>query len=224
MITHLKQLDEKYVRRNFSAGTIILYQGEVPRSAFIIMEGVVRVYSISSQGDDQIITFHVAGEFFPSSWIFGKAPSTMFFYEALTDCKLAMCPRKDLIDYMLSDNARMHSMLDYFTTDYSAFLIRVHALEQSKARDKLVNTLYYLCQKYVKNIDPSKKITIPITLTHQNLASLVGLTRETTAIEMNKLKKEKVINYDQQKYTVDIEMLLDLMGEDSFRNISIAND
>jgi CRP/FNR family transcriptional regulator len=223
MINHLQKLGETYATRDFPAGSIILYQGEVPRSACVLLEGTVKVYSISSQGDNQIVTFHVAGEFFPSSWIFGKAPSTMFYYEAVSDCKVALCSRKELIDFMLGSNERMHAMLDYFTTNYSAFLIRVHALEQSKARDKLVNTLYYLCHRYVKAVDPDSHVTIPLELTHQDLAGLVGLTRETTAIEMNKLKNEKIIEYNQQCYTVNVSKLLDLMGEDSFRNIAIAD-
>ena len=219
MISHLQQLSKKYSTREFGAGSIILYQGEVPRSACILLEGVVRVYSISAQGEEQVVTFHIPGEFFPSSWIFGKSPSTMFFYEALSDCKVAFCPRSELIEFMLAKPERMHAMLDYFTTNYTAFLIRIHALEQSKARDKLINTLYFICQRYAKNLDSNKKVVIPFALTHQNLAGMVGLTRETTAVEMSKLKKEKVIDYNQQEYTVNLPKLLELIGEDSFKNM-----
>ena len=39
---------------------------------------------------------------------------------------------------------------------------------------------------------------------------------------MNKLKKQKIITYDNQQYTVKVEKLLELIGEESFRDISIA--
>ncbi len=220
MLTHFESLLKDHVKRKFSAGSTILYQGEVPRSACIIVSGIVRVFSISSHGDEQIVMYHVPGEFFPSSWIFDKAPSTLFFYEAVSDSEIAFVPKQELVNYMLSKPTRLYALLDYFTTNYSASLIHVNALEQPKAREKLLYTIYYLCERYGEK--HRSKIHIPLTLTHQNLASLVGLTRETTATEMNKLKKQKVLKYDNQRYIVDEERLLDLIGEDSFRGIKIS--
>lgn len=221
MIDYLQPLIAKSIVRNFSANSTILYQGEVPQSACVLLRGVVRVFSISKQGDEQIVTFHVAGEFFPSSWIFKKSISTVFFYDALTDCEVAFIPRDELVEFMFSQSDRVRSMLDYFITNYSAFLIRVNGLEQPKARDKLIYTLYYLCQRYGDHRQKTS-VHIPIALTHQHLAGLVGLTRETTAMEMNKLKRQRVITYKQQKYIVEQEKLLELIGEDSLRDISIA--
>jgi CRP/FNR family transcriptional regulator len=221
MINHLQPLIKKSTKRRFDTGSTIIYQGEVPRSATILTKGIVRVFSISPQGEEQIVTFHVAGEFFPTAWVFGKAPGTLFFYEALTDCEVAMCDRADLIEFMISEPSRNKALIDYFATNYAASMIRVNALEQPKARDKLVYTLYYLCQRYGKS--DTNRIKIPLTLTHQNFASLVGLTRETTAIEMNKLKSEKIISYNQQEYIVNRERLLDILGEDSFRNLEISS-
>jgi CRP/FNR family transcriptional regulator len=222
MIDLLQPLIQKSITRNFSAGTIILYQGEVPRHACVLVKGLVRVYSISSLGEEQIVTFHVTGEFFPSSWIFGKTSSTIFFYEAVSDCEIAFMPRKELIDYMLAEQPRMHAMLDYFTRSYAASLVRINALEQPKARDKLAYTLFYLCQQHGIATNKNDAVEIDITLTHQSLAGLVGLTRETTAVEMNKLKKQGVITYDQQQYTVYTKKLFELMGEESFKNITIS--
>lgn len=219
MLKHLDPLISKSVTRKYSAGSTIIYQGEVPRSACILVSGIARVLSISSQGGEQTITYHVAGEFFPASWIFGKASSALFFYDAVTDCEVAFTPRAELIDHMLSDNERTHALLDYFTTEHSASLMRVNALEQPKARDKLMYTFYYLCQRYTS--ERSGQVSIPLALTHQNIASLVGLTRETTATEMNKLKKQKILTYENQKYTVDIEKLLELIGEESFKSLKI---
>lgn len=221
MLNHLKPLLDKTTSRKYSAGSTILYQGEAPRYACILTKGIVRVYSISNLGEEQIVTFHVAGEFFPSSWIFEKSPSTLFFYEAVTPSDISFIDRKELIEFMTANSIRNSALLDYFATNYSASLIRVNALEQPKAREKLVYTLFYLCERY--GITSGVTTKIPLQLTHQNFASLVGLTRETTAIEMNKLKREKVITYKQQHYIVNTEKLSDILGEDSFKSLSIKD-
>ncbi len=213
------QLFAQYQGKSFDKGTIILYQGEVPRSACIIKSGIVRVYSISARGDEQIVTYHIANEFFPSSWIFGKSPSTLFFYEAIDNCEISFVPRNELIEDSMKTPARINDLLDYFTTNYSASLMRINALQQPHAQNKLAYTLYYLCQRYGRGT--GKRLEIPLSLTHQNLANLVGLTRETTTTEVNKLKKLGIINQTGQFYSVDTEKLLETIGEDSLRGVNI---
>jgi len=220
MLKHLDQLISKSVARKYSAGSTIIYQGEVPRSACILVSGTARVLSISTQGGEQTITYHVAGEFFPTSWIFGKATSALFFYDAVTDCEVAFVSRVELNEYMMATKERTEALLDYFTTEHSAALMRVNALEQPKARDKLMYTFYFLCQRYAG--ESSGQVVIPLMLTHQNIASLVGLTRETTATEMNKLKKQGILTYENQKYTVNIDKLVELIGEESFKSLKIG--
>ena len=219
MLEQLKDLLDKYPTRVYSAGSIVLYQGEIPRQALVVTSGVVKASTISNSGDEQIISFHGAGDILPVSWIFGKTPSTLYFYEASTECEVALVPRDALLDY-LHHAKRVATLVDYLVTDHAASSIRISALEQPKARDKLTYTLYYLCQRYGRQ--SRGRVNINLSLTHQNLGALVGLTRETTATEMSRLKKEGVLTYSNQNYRVDIEKLLDLVGEDSFRGIKIS--
>jgi len=207
--------------RKFGAGNVIIYQGEVPRSVHMIMKGFVKVYAISAQGEEQIVAFHVPGEVFPSSWIFNKSPGAMFFYEALDDVEVLNIQKEIFIQRLQSETKLQTLILDYFAGNYASSLIRIHALEQSRARDKLLFTMFFLSMRY-SNGSQSKIVDIPFPLTHQNLASLVGLTRETTAMEMNRLKAEGIINYRKQMYRINVDKITPLMGEDSFKNISVV--
>ena len=221
MQKYFEPLLDKAIVRRYNQGATILYQGEVPRYACILMRGVVRVLNISSQGEEQIIMYHVAGEFFPSSWLFDKSPSTLFFYEALTDCALAFVPKQTFVDHMTGNPERFHALLDYYTTNYAASMIHINALEQPKAQGKLVYTLYYLCQRYGKAENGT--VTIPLALTHKNLASMVGLTRETAAAEMNKLKRQGVLTYDKQKYVINLTKIMEVIGEETLQNARIGS-
>lgn len=220
MHKYLRPLVQNSVRRTYAPGSTIYYQGEVPRSACIILKGIIRVFSISPQGDEQIVTYHDGGEFVPTSWIFGKTAGSLFFYEAVGKCEVAFVPRDRFLAFFKEKPERMEKLTDYFATAYTSSLIRVSALEQAKAREKLLYTLYYLCQRHgIQGREPAV-INIKLSLTHQALASLIGLTRETTATEMNKLKKEKILSYKNQQYSINRNKLLGLMGEESFRDIS----
>jgi CRP/FNR family transcriptional regulator len=221
VIKLLKPVINNSLHRNYDVGSIILYQGEAPRSGCVLLNGIVKVYSISSDGDEQIVMFLTKGDVFPLSWLFNKTTAVIFFYEALTSCEVALVNPDKLRTALMDTPEKMEYLINYFARNYTATQIRINALQQSKARDKLIYMLYYLCRRYGKDNSKKEFMIIPMSLTHQNFASLVGLTRETTAIEMNKLKKQKIIAYRQQKYHINLKKLMELIGEDSFSNISV---
>jgi len=63
---------------------------------------------------------------------------------------------------------------------------------------------------------------VDMKLTHSVIASLVGLTRETTTNELSKLKTQKVLRYNAHQYSIDKAKLERLVGEDSFEDVVIA--
>lgn len=221
MQEYINRLTNGALTRIYPAGATVLYQGEVPRSVHVLHRGVVRVFAISNQGDEQIVTYHTAGEFFPTSWLFGQAPGSLFFYEATTESHISAVPRDVFLETAYGDPEIMKVVVDYFATSYAASLIRVAALEQPKARQKLLYTLYYLCKRYRQPGTSGSKVRISLALTHQHIAGLVGLTRETTAMEMNRLRKEGILSYNNQTYDINLERVLDMIGEDSLRGLSI---
>lgn len=219
LLDTLHPLLEKGQTRTYNAGSTILYQGEVPRSVFVLKSGVAKSFNISHQGEEQIVNFHVPGNILAPSWVFEKTSGAVFFYEAVSECEVVLVRRSELHSFIGKNQQAMNKMLDMYVTDYTASLIRVSALEQAKAVDKVLYTLYYLCRLYG---DAKKEWTdIEIKLTHQDIASLVGLTRETVAVEINKLRKKKLIQYSNQHYSVHVDGLLEMMGEDSFKSVTL---
>lgn len=216
----LAPLLKNTVKRRVKAGEMIFYQGESPESAAILKSGIVKVYNITSAGEEQLINFQLPSEVFPTPWVFGKTPIALFFYEALTDCELYLFSRKEFLNYIYSKKKVLRVFLDYYVNNYIAAVMRITALEQAKAQEKITYTIYYLVQRYGKQLTPNK-VQIRIQLTHQHIASLVGLTRETTSVEMNKLKKAEVLTYVKQKYIVNVKKLLDFMGEDYFKDLNL---
>jgi CRP/FNR family transcriptional regulator, cyclic AMP receptor protein len=205
-------------KRAFRKGTVMLYQGEAPRMAYVIKSGVVKVYTINNAGEEQIVNFLSNGDMFPSPWLFGKTTTTMYYYETATNCEILTVPRDVLLE-IIARPILAPKVLDYFVTNFTGMLMRITALEQSRARDKIILTLYYLLFRYGKQTKPGK-FTIDLALTHNVIASLVGLTRETTTTELSKLKKQKIVQYSHHTYTIDKPLLERLLGEDSFSDLS----
>ncbi|HUC87650.1 MAG TPA: Crp/Fnr family transcriptional regulator [Candidatus Binatia bacterium] len=192
---------------------ILLFQGEAPRFAHVIKKGVVKTYNVSGQGIEQLIGFETELNAFPFTWIWNKAPSSLYYYEALSDCEVYCVPRDRYIDFISSDNELLTSELKRHAHNEVGHTLRLNALLNLKAKDKLIHTLHYLAQAYGRPLNGSQ-VQINLRLTQQDFANLVGITRETAATELNKLKKLGVIFYNPGVfYRVDLAKLSQLLND-----------
>ena len=205
--------------KKFSQGNILIYQGEVPRSAYIVKSGIVKLYNITAQGDERIAAFKLPGDMFPTTWSFKKASSAFYYYEAQTDGEMYLMTREAFDNFINENPAAMAHVANHYLGSYAGSLMRITALEQPKASDKVLYTLYYLVQCYGEEVKPGS-IKIGIQLTQQMVADLIGLTRETTAVELVKLKKRGILKYKGREYTVDREKLIQSIGEDNFKDLT----
>ena len=203
----------KYHARRFQKGEIVIVQGEIPDCAYIIKTGVIKTYNLTSQGEEKPLTFDIPGEAFPVGWIFGYLKWSPYYYEAFTDCELYCIPRDEYIAYLKSNPDVAFENLSYMASRFNNFQMRLNSLEQSKAINKVINTLHYLCLRFGQDIQQDTvKITLP--LTQQELANFMGLTRETTGIELKKLQKKGIITYRRQNYIIKTDRLDELLDED----------
>ncbi|GAC1391815.1 MAG: Crp/Fnr family transcriptional regulator [Candidatus Saccharimonadales bacterium] len=208
-----KKFVSNYHIKRFAKGELILVQGEVPEVAYVVKSGVVKTYNITSQGEEKPLTFDIQNEMLPLAWIFSKAQYANYYYEAFTDCELYCIPRDDIPAFIKGTPTAFSESFDYFVDRYLNFQMQVNALEQSKAASKVLNTIHFLCLRFGKDIEKNV-VLIQLPLTQQDLANFMGLTRETTGIELKKLQRLDILSYKRQNYIVKTDKLDELLDED----------
>ena len=58
-------------QKSYKRQKTILYQGEIPKSVYIIKKGIVRAYNILENGEERTIEFLVEGDIVAANWVFG---------------------------------------------------------------------------------------------------------------------------------------------------------
>jgi CRP/FNR family cyclic AMP-dependent transcriptional regulator len=198
---------DTYPVRTYKKGEIVVFQGEAPRQTFVVKSGVIKSYNLSVNGDEKPMSFFTKLDIFPSSWTFKKAPSAYFYYEAFTDCQLYSVPRDDYLKFVRSNPQQLYATMEQLIIEQVGSSMRLNALQHSRASDKLLYTLHYLTLTHGREIEP-RVVEIGLSLTHQDFANLTGLTRETTATELNRLKTKGVISYGKHTpYRVNLDKL-----------------
>ncbi|HET7060483.1 MAG TPA: Crp/Fnr family transcriptional regulator [Candidatus Saccharimonadales bacterium] len=214
---------EKHPVRTFKKGEIVIFQGEAPRAAFVVKSGVVKAYNLSVGGDEKPVDFYAVDAVFPGAWVYGKMPNAIYYYEAFTPVvSLYAIRREEFVTFIKSHPELLYQELNRYLTDELGQSMRLNALQHSRASDKLLYTLHYLALSHGHKITP-QIVEIELDLTHQDFANLTGLTRETAATELNKLKRRGVITYDKHKpYHLDLAALMRLLNDQYISDVQIT--
>lgn len=218
-----KLLPTQSTRRTVRKRSILVYQGEVPRQAYIVLSGAFKTYRLSNFGEEQIVGFRTKGDLLAETWLFGKTSSALYYYEALEDSEVLTVEKPVLLELVKNNEGTRELMFNYMTTNYTGMLMQITALEQSRAAEKLLMMMYYLMFRYGKQIKPNV-YRVNLHLTHTTLGSLMGLTRETTTMELVRLKRKKIITYDSKGYDIHRRELEHRLNDDSLSSIRLQND
>ena len=212
-----KSFLEHHPVKKFNKGEILIFQGEAPRSAYIVKSGIIKAYNISVNGDEKPVAFYEENSVFPAAWVYGRLSSAVYYYEAFSkDVEVYVIDRQELVNFIKKSPDILYMELEKLLSDQIGGSLRLNALQHSRASDKLIYTLHYLALTHGESTNTPNVITINLNLTHQDFANLTGLTRETAATELNKLKKLKIIEYGKnQPYTLNVSNLY-LLQNDQF--------
>jgi len=214
----LNVLDQHITNRSIKKGSTLLYQSEIPRHAYIVRKGFIRAYTITSSGEERTVALYTRGDIFPLSWVYGETKNTLFYYEAGSDTDLACITKDKLVSTVAASPDLTAKILRFTVNEHTALLMRITALEQASALDKIALTFYYLLLKH--GLERKHGLfTIDIKMTQSMIASFVGLTRESTAVNIARLKEREVITYSNFIYVVNKPKLEKLIGEDSFKDV-----
>ena len=206
--------------KSFKKRATILHQSEVPRYVYLVKEGVVRAYSLTQHGEEQVVQLHAAGDLFSMPWLYGKTNHALYYYEAQTNCRVLCVSKTDFLQVIADNPSFQTRILDYAVSEYTSAMMHITALEQPKAHEKVLTLLYYLATANGAEFKEGK-FKVELNLTQSIIASLCGLTRETTALELSKLKKLGIIRYTARYYLIDKTRIESILGEDSFSQVKL---
>lgn len=197
----------------------IFYQGEVPTSLYSIDEGLVRAYVIHENGEEATVALFGAGDFFPVAAAYDILPVTLYYYEAFSDCTLRVHTLTQLQQQIAADYEQEYAKLG---KRYVGALLHVSSLAQDSARAKVAHTLRYLAVRFGEKLPDGRHYKISLRLTQQDIAKLCNISRETSSIELTKLKKAMLVRERNKYYVVNLSKLSSEVGEDGLDKLRLS--
>jgi CRP-like cAMP-binding protein len=169
---------------------IILYSGEATIHVYVVRKGIIRAYTLLSNGTEVIIALFGPGDYFPVNFDHSKAPVSLFYYETMNEGSVETFTVSEFKSYINN----LDSEDDASNKRYLSSLLHINALVQMSTLEKLSHMLRYLALRFGTPLVGKAYTRIQLKLTQQDLANLCNMSRETTNIELGKLKEKKIVS------------------------------
>lgn len=196
-----KQFLSHYPLETYEKGRTILLGGDTPRGVYIVESGLVKTYAISADGEEQLISIDGKEAQVPVGYALGLTDTSDYYYEAYNRCRLRIVPRDEYEHHLRTNVSSLYMRHVRLLILLMSTFDRIKALEQQEAGNKVAYTLLYMAGR-VGVLLGRKRGEARIVTTQREIASLLGLSRETTNAELKRLQLKKLIRYSRKNYTL----------------------
>lgn len=202
---------KQFVVRNYKIGEMLIRADDDPQGIFCLKKGYVRQYTISKAGFE--LTLHILKpiSYFPMVWAVNGTPN-VYYFEALTPVEVGRAPRDQVVNFIKDKPTIIFELLSELIEDYAESLTRIEHLVFSDAYRRVISVLLYIAKHFGAKSDNG--IIVGHRFTQQDIATLVGVARETASNEIVKLERKRLIKY------VDHSMIFDSIEKLEFELIS----
>lgn len=196
---------KQFTTRNYKKGEMLIRADDDPQGIFCLTKGYVRQYTISKAGFE--LTLHILKplSYFPMVWAVNGTPN-VYFFEALTPVEVGRAPREQVVNFIKDKPGIIFELMSELLEDYAETLTRVEHLVFSDAYRRVISVLLYIAKHFGEVHE--KGTIVHHRFTQQDIATLVGIARETANSELIKLERKGLVTYvNHSMLFEDIEKL-----------------
>jgi methanogenic corrinoid protein MtbC1 len=172
--------------RSYEKGRILYWQGDPVELLYIIIDGAVKISSISSGG--KIHSHGILGK----GHILG---ATDYFLdsihettaEIIEDAKLIVVPAVDFQAAITRNPEFSKGVMQELARDAKTHFTKTQELSFLDAQQRLKQSLFQLAAEHGLKTDEGIKINVPVT--HEDMGELINANRSTITIALKELKK-----------------------------------
>lgn len=189
----------------------IFRANELSSSLYILLEGRVKITRLSKQGRELIQWFCLPGE------IFGLARDSQgqrgLYAYALNDVKL-LCIQSDKFDEFLLQTPRIALLIvKQLATRLRTLGDMLLNMTSEEAHVRFINLLKRLCDIQglceTKTRQNDSGINVDIYLTHQEMADMIGVCRQTVSSMVGQLKNHGILESNRKGLTIKSPQMLE---------------
>lgn len=183
----------------YPKGSVLFAEGELPRGVFIICSGRVKMTTSSADGRTLILRVAEAGEVLGvSSTVANRRYEVSA--QTITPCQINSIRQDDFLRFMETFTEVAFHSAQSLADAYQATQRDVRNLGLSAT---VAERLVHLLLEWAVDAEvEGKELSFRVELTHEEIAELIGTTRETITRTLTDLRKRNLIGVDGAMFTI----------------------
>ena len=184
---------KKSVCRRYQKNYMIFFEGDAGDACFYVASGLVRIFSVTDSGKESIFFLRRAGEVFGVSEVLNGYPRKANA-QTITPAEIHVMRRADF-DVLLERNyplaRRVISLLGSRIRQLGDSISNLATLS---VEDRLIKLLIALVYDLLpEDEDWQRPVHVPVRISQEQMASMVGATPPTISELLRKLQKEGLV-------------------------------
>ncbi len=206
----LRSVAERAFERRYQKDEVLFVTGEVARGMYVIVEGAVRAYRVSSDGREQVIHVERTGATIAEVPIFddGAYPSTAAAEE---ETLTLFIDKNDVRRLCLQHPEIMLTALKLLAGRLRRCAELVEALSLREVGQRLARFLLAEARRRGTRTDDG--ISVNLTQTNQQIAARVGSVREVVSRAFTRLQHDGLIVFEGRRLIIRDEAALESFAE-----------
>lgn len=190
--------------RNVPRKSIVVQEGDVGDSLFIILKGSVKISSYTAEGKEVVLSLLGEGGVFGEMSLLDRQPRSATV-STMEDSSLAQIRRPDFERLLLERPAIALKLLSELVSRLRRTTQVLERISTMDVPHRLYNYILDFCLRYGQsnNEGTTAQVRLP---THQLMADQLSTSRETISRAISTLKKEGIIISIQGRSLVKIDM------------------
>ena len=184
--------------------------GDPSSNVYLLKKGRVKIANTAPSGKEVTFDILEPGEVFGELDVLDDAPRSTSA-ETLDDAVICVIPRKDFDQYLAMHPTVMFKLTKLIGLRLKKIQSRVEDLVFRDVPARLAHLLLELSKS--DGVAENQGIRLKVKLTHQEMANLIGCSRETVSASMGQFRDDGLIEMDGRTITlVNEKGLTDLLG------------
>jgi CRP/FNR family transcriptional regulator, cyclic AMP receptor protein len=179
-----------YKKEFYKKGEIVIRADDEPGGIFYLEKGEIKMYLISRNGDEMVLTIFKPISFFPMSWGINGLQNR-YYFEAMSDTTVWRAPRNDVLEFLKKNPEVTFDLLARLYRGLEGVLSRMVNLMKGSAYTRLITELTITAKRF----GSVEKNGVRIFITESDLSAASGMTRETVSREMKILKEKGLVSF-----------------------------
>jgi len=193
----LHQIKDKLSLKRYKKHEVILFEEDTTEYMYIILNGKTKVVQTTEDGKEILLAMHHSGEFFGEmSLLDGKtSPATVV---AMEDSSVAIISRQEFYSLIRAQKRILDNLLLILCSRLRDSWEKIQLLNLKNASHRIKILFLMLSDKYGEKT--AEGVTLNIKLTHQEIAEMTGMTRETVTRMIDKWQKDGEISVLKNRF------------------------